>query len=96
MAEQQTNSQNPLTNYFSELVTEAVQKVLITALPKPGEKLVDAWLNTKEACLHLRCSRSKLNRLMKNGLKFQKLGRSTLFKRSDLDDFLKSYSLNQF
>lgn len=52
-----------------------------------GEK--EDWLTIAQLAAKWQCSKPTIHKQMKLGLPFEKLGRKTLFRRGDVDNYFK-------
>ncbi len=79
-----------------ELTPEAVERIAERAAELVAERnghAQDSWLSVAEAAEHLRCTPSRIYSLVSaRRVPFHKDGSRTLFRRSELDDWVRSGS----
>lgn len=74
-----------------EEISEIIEKTVKRAIAELHEdtKTVPELMTKSELAEYLRCDVSKINRYMGHGLPIEQFGKSPLFRKSDIDLWLK-------
>ena len=74
---------------LKELIQETIQKAFDFNKRKDLNSESDERLTRKQVCDKFKISAPTLHKEMHNGLPFEKIGRKTVFRRADLDNYFQ-------
>jgi excisionase family DNA binding protein len=80
-------NQNQLNDLVADLVKKEVDKILDSVKPDYSP---DQRITIDDICELYRISRPTVHAQMHKGLKFEKIGRKTVFNRQDVDEWFKA------
>lgn len=66
------------------------EKKLDETIRQHNEQAAKEWLNVQETCDYIRISYKGLQKLIDQGLKFNSIGRSKRFSKTEINHFLKN------
>ena len=79
---------------FMEMLKGMVTKILAEMQTgiKPPEQEKEETLNISQCASFLKCTKMSIHNYKKKGLPFYKMGRTILFKKNEVLDFMKKFT----
>lgn len=79
-----------LETILDKNLEQIFEKKLGETIRQHNEQAAKEWLNVQETCDYIRISYKGLQKLIDQGLKFNSIGRSKRFSKTEINHFLKN------